>query len=266
MMDGNGFRAKLMMGVLALGCMGAGAYAVHEHNAAKAAAAQNEQIAASLKSTNAQLEQLTAKLNEMAAAKPAQAAAAKRTAARPQRRSSTRMVRMADGRWQKIESRLDEQGRALEATRADLANTRTELQGSIARTHDELVVLQRKGERHYYEFDVLKSKEFRTHGPVGIKLKKANTKKQYADLELMVDDVKLQKKHVNLYEPAMFYTGTNEQPIAVVINQITKDRIHGYISTPKYRPSELAAMSQGAQQGQGTEQGLKTRQTLPVPK
>ena len=57
---------------------------------------------------------------------------------------------------------LDAQGQALDATKQDLVSTRTELQGSIAKTHDEIVVLQRKGERNYYEFDSTSRSSSRT--------------------------------------------------------------------------------------------------------
>src|SRR6185437_11259682 len=95
--------------------------------------------------------------------------------------------RADDVRWKKVQSQLDAHQQAIDATRNDLTQAKTELSGSIARTHDELVVLQRKGERNYYEFDVDKTKQFHASGPVGIKLRKANTKHQYADLQLMVD-------------------------------------------------------------------------------
>jgi hypothetical protein len=39
----------------------------------------------------------------------------------------------------------------------------------------------------------------------------------------------------------MFYQPDTELPIQVVINDITKDHIHGYVSAPKYRKSELAS-------------------------
>ena len=79
-----------------------------------------------------------------------------------------------------------------------------------------------------------------------VRLRKANVKHQYSDLELMVDDRSLSQKHVNLYQPVMFYQADTEQPIQVVINDITKDHIHGYVSAPSYRKSELAAMSDAA--------------------
>ena len=163
-----------------------------------------------------------------------------------------------------MQAQLDEQGKAIDATKQDLSSAKTELQGSIARTHDELVVLQKKGERNYVEFDLNKSKQFQSSGPIGLKLRKANQKHQFADLDLLVDDKSLTKKHVNLYEPAIFYAADSEQPVELVINQISKDHIHGYVSAPKYNRGELASMSQAA--GQGTDTTTKSRPKLEMPK
>jgi hypothetical protein len=237
-----------VIAVLAAG--GIGGYAIHEHHMAQKMAMQNEQVNTALSATRNQVEDLTAKVNTLAArseqqpqpAPVSQPATARRTVA-PRRHSD-------DPRLKKLQSQVDAQGRAIDETRNDLAttrgdlsSTRTELTGSIAHTHDELVLLQKKGERNYYEFDVDKSKQFQHDGPFGIRLKKANTKHQYADLELMVDDRDLSQKHVNLYQPLMFYTPDSPQAVEVVINTIGKDHIHGYISAPKYRQSELASMS-----------------------
>jgi hypothetical protein len=41
----------------------------------------------------------------------------------------------------------------------------------------------------------------------------------------------------------MFYEPDNGQPVEIVINDISKDHIHGYVSAPKYHQSELAAMA-----------------------
>ena len=41
----------------------------------------------------------------------------------------------------------------------------------------------------------------------------------------------------------MFYQSDTLQPVEIVINEISKDHIHGYVSAPKYRKSELAAIS-----------------------
>jgi hypothetical protein len=60
----------------------------------------------------------------------------------------------------------------------------------------------------------------------------------------------------------MFFTGDSEQPIQVVINAITKDHIHGYVSEPKYQKAELAAMQDGAQDAGGNPAPPKERQRL----
>jgi hypothetical protein len=254
---------------VAMSIFGFGSYAVHEHNVAERANDQNAVISASLKNTNAQVEQLTAKLNELSAPKPQAAepvVAAKPKSSRARRQSASHTVRRDDPRWKKVQSQLDEQGKAIASTQQDLSSTRTELQGSIARTHGELVVLQKKGERRYYEFDIQKSKQFNPAGTMNVKLRKSNAKHQFADLDLLVDDRVVTKKHVNLYEPAMFFTGDSEQPIQVVINSITKDHIHGYVSEPKYQKSELAAMQDAAQDANGTSAPAKERQKLSAAK
>ena len=129
-----------------------------------------------------------------------------------------------------------------------------------------MVVLQRKGERNYYEFDIDKSKQLSRTGPVGVSLRKANTKLQYADLELMVDDLKMSKKHLNLYEPAMFYPGDESRPLELVINRISKDHIHGYVAEPKYKASELASSSSAVSDSATQANALVTRKKLSVRK
>lgn len=248
--------------VVAAAFVALGAYAMHEGSVARQMAAQNAEVQASLQNTSLQIGQLSAKINELDAARAAAAQQAQ-VQETVHRRATTRMVRTADGRWKKIEGQIDEQGKAIQSTQADLVNTRTELQGSIAHTHDELVALERKGERNYVEFDLDKTKRFTAEGPIGIRLKKANVKHQYADLELFVDDVSLSKKHVNLLEPAVFYAADSEMPVELVINNISKNHIHGYVSAPKYRKAELTAMSGTPNDPNATPAGPRQRLSTP---
>ena len=114
------------------------------------------------------------------------------------------------------------------------------------------MALARKGERNYYEFDLNQSKQFTREGPISVSLRKANAKHVYADLELRVDDAQLTKKHVNMFEPVMLYASESKQPVELVINQVGKDRIHGYISTAKYKASDLPALSSLTDNPDGT--------------
>ncbi len=252
-----------------------GGYAFHEHQVAANLAAQNQQSDAALQATQNQVSDLTAKVNALAAAQ-ANAQASAEQSAHSVHRTATRARHSDYTRWRRMQAQLDAQNKALQATQAglantqgDLSNTRTELTGSIARTHGELVLLEKQGQRSYYEFDIDKSKQFQHEGPFGVRLKKANAKHQYADLELLVDDRNLSQKHVNLYQPVMFYTPDNPQPVQLVINAISKNHIHGYVSAPKYRQSELATMSNdNANANAAANSDITTppvRQKLPPP-
>jgi hypothetical protein len=213
---------------------------VHERSVASRLSAENTQLASLLKETRSQVDAMSAKIDALT---PAPQPAVEQAKPIPVHRTSSRAVahRREASQLKKFQAQLDAQGKAIQSTQTDLASARTELQGSIAKTHDELVVLQKRGQRNYYEFDLDKSKQFQHAGPVGISLRKANTKHQFADLELMVEDAQLSKKHVNLYEPVRFYPGEDQQSVEMVINSIRKNHIHGYISMPKYSSKELVA-------------------------
>lgn len=136
---------------------------------------------------------------------------------------------------------------ALAQTRSDLETslsaTRDDLNGSIARTHEEVVALAKRGERNYAEFDLVKHSGYQRSGPVSLALRKADTKHQRYDVNLIVDDTQLTKKGVNLYEPIWIHRADDPQPTQIIINKIERDHVHGYVSSPKYRQSELTNVS-----------------------
>jgi hypothetical protein len=276
-------RVNPWIAAVLIGGAGVG-YAVHERNAAANLAAQNAQVTAQLGATNSQLNTLTAKVNDLMASQAKPSPAAPAPAPEPVRTGTHRAAAVhrasaQDQRFKKIESQLDAQGKAIDEERTDLASARTELGGSIARTHGELVLLERKGERNFFEFDIQKSKDFKHEGPVSLRLRKADSKHGFADLLLVVDDRNLTQKHVNLYQPVMFYEPDSPQPLEVVINDISKDHIHGYVSAPKYSKTELTAMADtsnaatpgnaqdGTQAGaQGTDDGVVGNPPQPAPR
>ena len=258
--------------------VGAVAYSLHERSVAKKLAAENSAMSATLNTTRDQVNTLSAKMSALET-KPAQETETKPAAMifhKPLTAAVARhrMRRVEDPRWKKMQGQLDEQGRQIDATRQDLTSTRTELQGSIAKTHDDLVLLEKKGERNYYEFDLDKNGQFQRQGPISIRLRKANTKHDYADLELLVDDSKVSKKHVNVYEPVMFYPADEKVPVEIVINAVTKNHIHGYVSAPKYRGADLEALANSGANNADTTVGAAPanpdgkpsplRQRLPV--
>lgn len=235
-------RARGFLAALFLTVAGLLGYAIRQHYTVKHLSTENDAMVATLKDTRSQMLALTAKLDSMTAPPVAEAAAPVKAKPGPvQRRKSAARHNANDPRFKRLQTQLDAQGRAIESTRQELSSARTELAGGIARNHEELVVLQKKGERTYFEFDLDKSKEFQRTGPVAISLRKANTKHLYADLEIRVEDAQVSQKHVNLFQPVMFYASEQGRPVELVINSIRKNHIHGYISAPRYSAAELAA-------------------------
>jgi uncharacterized coiled-coil protein SlyX len=204
------------------------------------------------------VDSMTSKMNDMAAAQAAAAEAAAKAqtvATSPANTKAARAARAAnEKRFKEMQTQLEDQSRQLKDTqdsvdraRTDLegniSSTKTELTGSIARTHDELVALAKRGERSYFEFDLTKSKDFKRTGPIQLSLRKADTKNKRFNVVMLVDDNKLTKNNVNLFEPIWLNTEGLPAAVQVVVNKVTKNQVHGYVSAPKYKESELSAAS-----------------------
>jgi len=216
-------------------------YIYQQQNNTKALASHDSEMNATISQMQDRIDSLTAKLSQPAPAPAATASQPSGTAASPRRSSgeSKRLKQMqatlADEQ-QQLKDTQDQLTQARSDFQAGLDSTRSDLNGSIARTHDELVTLEQRGERNYFEFDLAKAKHFQKEGPLMVSLRRADSKHKRYDLALVVDDNQLSKKSVNLYEPVWVY-GANREQVQLVVNRIDKDRIHGYVSAPKYSES-----------------------------
>lgn len=249
-------------------------FIVQQQKVANHLSARNEELSASLTQTKGQVQNLSSELNTLQTQQAEQAEresaekAARHTAAvrREHLRRETagkKGLRRDDPRWKQMQDQLSQNQKAIASTQQDLDKTRTELQGnldstrneltgSIAKTHAELVELEKKGERSYYEFDMFKAKRFERVGPIEVSLRKTNSKHQFCDFHVIVNDRELVKKHINVYEPVVFYTEQNGQPLQLVINSISKNHMHGYVSAPKYQTTRMSAANPAADQVPGT--------------
>jgi F0F1-type ATP synthase membrane subunit b/b' len=128
----------------------------------------------------------------------------------------------------------------LDRTIADLKRVRGDLDGTssiVATNGKELSALRQLGERNYFEFNLSKSKEPRRIGDVAVLLKKADAKKNKFTIEVIADDKRVEKKDKNTNEPVQFYVSKARQPYEIVVNEVKKDQIVGYLSTPKVQTS-----------------------------
>jgi predicted nucleic acid-binding Zn-ribbon protein len=149
---------------------------------------------------------------------------------------------------QKILSVATEVGGAkkdIESTRTDLEATKGKLEratgdmgvmsGLIAHNRDDLEELRRRGDRNYYEFTVQKSKTPQRVGPVQMALSKADQKKSRYTVTVFADDRSIEKKDKTAGEPVQFYMrgATRMAPYEIVVFDVGKNQIKGYLSTPK---------------------------------
>ena len=131
-------------------------------------------------------------------------------------------------------------------TQTDLASTKAQLQrtmgdagvmsGLIARTHDELEVLKHRGDRTYYEFTLQKGAQPTLLASIKLQAKKVDDKRSKYTLMVSADDRNIEKKDKSLDEPVQFYTGKDPVLFEIVVNNISKNQISGYLSTPKGAP------------------------------
>jgi hypothetical protein len=105
--------------------------------------------------------------------------------------------------------------------------------GLIATNSKELQALRDLGERNYTEFKITKSKKPQKVGDVLILVKSVDPKRNKYTIELTADDKLTEKKDRSLNEPVQFLMAKARQPYELVVNDIKKDMIGGYLSAPK---------------------------------
>jgi chromosome segregation ATPase len=124
----------------------------------------------------------------------------------------------------------------LEKTIANLKSTQGDLgvqSGLIATNSKELSALKALGERNYTEFKLVKEKTPRKFGDIQLRLKAVDAKKNRYTIELIADDKLVEKKDKTINEPVQFLLSRATQPYELVVNEVKKDMISGYVSAPK---------------------------------
>ena len=137
------------------------------------------------------------------------------------------------------------------ATKSDLESTKSQLNrvvgdagvmsGLIATNHDELEVLKHRGDRNYYEFSLQKGAKPTLLATIKLQLKKVDEKHARYTLNVSADDRNIEKKDKGLDEPVQFYTGKSPVLYELVVNTLEKNKVSGYLSTPKNAPKPADA-------------------------
>ena len=144
-----------------------------------------------------------------------------------------------------VRTELNGAKKEIAATRTDLESTKAKLDRAIgdltgqssliARTREDLEELRHRGDRNYYEFTLYKGDQPTHLSTIGLQLKKADAKKNRFTLNVIADDRVIEKKDRGTAEPLQFYTGRDRRLFEVVVFTVEKNKVTGYLSTPKSR-------------------------------
>ena len=149
-------------------------------------------------------------------------------------KATTDDVKTVDGRVSGVRTDLD-------STQNDLKMARSELGTLIARNHEDVEQLRRLGERDYVEFTIDAKNKPQKVGAFVVELRGTNMNKKRYSVSLIVDDVHIDKKNVPVNEPVFFHQGKDRRPLEMVVNQVAKDKVTGYISVPKGGVAQTAS-------------------------
>jgi multidrug efflux pump subunit AcrA (membrane-fusion protein) len=166
------------------------------------------------------------------------------------RQQSASVSRLKKEQTEQIENVRKEQKEQIEGVKTDVAATRSDLDstkqklertigdlgaqsGLIAHTREDLETLKRRGERNYYEFTLVKGRRPTPVSTVSLQLKRAIPKRGKFTLNVIADDRAIEKKDRTMFEPLQFYTGRDRQLYEVVVFSVDKNKVSGYLSTPK---------------------------------
>ena len=129
------------------------------------------------------------------------------------------------------------------STRTDLDSTTSELKrvtgdmgvmsGLIATNAKELDALKKLGDRDYFEFTLPRSAIPQKIADIQIALKRADVKRNRFTMEVLADDRRVEKKDKTVNEPVQFYTSGTRIPYEIVVNQVRKNQVIGYLAVPK---------------------------------
>ncbi len=125
---------------------------------------------------------------------------------------------------------------ALEQHTADLKRVMGDMgvmSGLIATNQTDLQKLRELGERNYYEFTLSKNQKQIKVGGLNLQLKKADAKRNRFTLDVLADDKLVEKKDRTVNEPVQIYTGGTKIPDEIVVNEVKKDTVVGYVAVPK---------------------------------
>ena len=135
-------------------------------------------------------------------------------------------------------AKLDQVSGDLDKTGSDVRQVTGDLgvvSGKVATNAQELAALRELGERNYFEFDLSKPNQPQKVGDIRLVLRKSDPKHNRYTLQVLADDKTVEKRDKTINEPVQLYVAGNQQPYEIVVNEVKKNEVVGYLATPKVK-------------------------------
>jgi hypothetical protein len=221
--------------------------------AQKAAAAQADDLGKRLSEAEANSETLASQLGmtKKELAQKAAALQAQTRAAEAHIAATNEEVNKVSGAVTSVQGDVGGVKTDVASTKTDLAAAKAQLEhaigdlgvqsGLIAHTRDDLETLKHRGDRNYNEFTLVRGAAPSPIATVALQLKKVDPKKGKYTMNVTADDRVIEKKDRNMNEPIQFYSGREHLLFELVVWTVDKNKVTGYLSTPKGAPTPVTA-------------------------
>jgi hypothetical protein len=108
------------------------------------------------------------------------------------------------------------------------------MSGLIATNSTDIKVLRALGDRNIYEFTLTRAGGMQKVGDIQVALDRSDPKRSRFSVFIQADDKKVEKKDRTINEPVQFYVASKaKQPYELVVNEVSKNTVKGYLATPK---------------------------------
>jgi uncharacterized phage infection (PIP) family protein YhgE len=135
-------------------------------------------------------------------------------------------------------AKLDQVSGDLDKTGSDVRQVTGDLgvvSGKVATNAQQLAALRELGERNYFEFDLSKPNQPQKVGDIRLVLRKSDPKHNRYTLQVLADDKTVEKRDKTINEPVQLYVSGAQQPYEIVVNEVKKNEVVGYLATPKVK-------------------------------
>jgi hypothetical protein len=200
----------------------------------------SSEVAASLEEKNRELAKANRELT-------AQLAAFKQdTGSRIQKTSSA--LQTTNSKLDLTSAKLDRLSVATEANRAELKRMASEVATvraglAPAPPHPRAPVLRETADRNHVPFDLLTTRVPTRVGDIQIAIVNADPKRNAYTMDLYAGDTVARDRDYMVNEAVQFYVAGHAQPYEIVVTEVRKDEVLGYVSEPTTPRSQTSAVT-----------------------